>query len=225
MASASAGPAAAAAMEPAPDSTPRVTECDSDVVIVGAGFGGLCMLHAARTRGLSAHVLESASGVGGTWFHNRYPGARVDIESLEYSYSFSEELEQHWHWSERYAAQPEILAYANHVADRFGLRDGIDFGARVTSAHHVDWIADCIQYLDAHGRETIEASPEAEAEWMALMRKSAERTLFLSCNSLCLGSNVPGKPRVFMPLAAGFPRYARKCAEVAAKGYEGFLIG
>lgn len=538
---------------------PPSREPELDVLIVGAGFGGLYMLHAARTRGLSARVLESAPGVGGTWFHNRYPGARVDIESLEYSYSFSEELQQHWRWTERYAAQPEILRYANHVADRFGLRDGIELGARVATAHfdetarrwrvrtaderewsarflvaatgqlstpvrpqwpgldvftgavhytgawphepvsfegkrvgvvgtgssgvqvipalavqarelmvfqrtpcyavparntpldpdyeatvkaeyasfrargrllpggfgarlppnqasalavspeecdaeferrwqdggfsfigafgdlllnqeangrasefvrrkirstvndprtaellcptfpigcrrlcvgtgyyetynrdnvklvdvnrepiarltaagivtrsegherehlidtlvlatgfdamtgtltridlrgragvsladkwrdgpgnylgltvagfpnffhitgpgstlaftnaivaiehHVDWITACIHYLDAHGHETIEASPEAEAEWVAFVQKSAERTLFLSCNSLYLGSNVPGKPRVFMPLAAGFPRYARRCGEVAANGYEGFVIG
>jgi cyclohexanone monooxygenase len=535
------------------------TERDLDVLIVGAGFGGMYMLHAARSRGLSARVLESAAGVGGTWFHNRYPGARVDIESLEYSYSFSDELQQHWHWTERYAAQPEILGYANHVADRFGLRADIELDARVSSAHfdetarrwrvrtgdgrewsarffvaatgqlstpvtphwpgldgftgalyytgawphepvsfegqrvgvvgtgssgvqvipmiarqarellvfqrtpcyavparnapldphyeatvkgeyasfrargrllpggygvrlppsqasalavspedceaeferrwqdggfsfigafgdlllnhesnalasefvrrkirstvrdprtaellcpafpiacrrlcvgseyyetynrdnvrlvdlnsepiarltataivthsktderahpidalvlatgfdamtgtltridlrgragisiadkwcegpsnylgltmagfpnffhitgpgstlaftnaivaiehHVDWIADCIQYLDANGHETIEASPAAEAEWMEYVRKSAERTVLLSCNSLYLGSNVPGKPRVFMPLVAGFPRYARKCSEVAASGYEGFVIG
>jgi cyclohexanone monooxygenase len=96
--------------------------------------------------------------------------------------------------------------------------------AMVAIEHHVDWIADCIHYLDSHGHQTIEASLEAEAEWVAYVRKAAERTVLLSCNSLYLGSNVPGKPRVFMPLAAGFPRYAKKCSEVAANGYEGFLI-
>jgi cyclohexanone monooxygenase len=105
-----------------------------DVMIVGAGFAGLHMLFEARRRGLDARVLDSAAGVGGTWFHNRYPGARVDIPSMEYSYAFSEELQQEWSWSERYAAQPELLRYLNHVADRFGLRDGIQLHTRVEQA-------------------------------------------------------------------------------------------
>src|SRR5947209_7692830 len=92
------------------------------------------MLHRLRGIGLSARIFEAASGVGGTWFWNRYPGARCDIESLEYSYSFSEELNREWQWSERYAAQPEILRYLNYVADRFDLRRDIDFETRVTSA-------------------------------------------------------------------------------------------
>jgi len=106
-----------------------------DVLIVGAGFGGLYMLHKARASGLRAQVLEAAPSVGGTWYHNRYPGARVDIQSLEYSFGFDEALQQEWHWSERYASQPELLRYANHVADRFGLRDGIRLSTRLASAH------------------------------------------------------------------------------------------
>ncbi|MBS35513.1 MAG: cyclohexanone monooxygenase [Thiotrichales bacterium] len=109
-----------------------------DVVIVGAGFGGLYALHRVRGLGLRAKVLEASDGVGGTWHWNRYPGARCDVESLEYSYSFSNELEQEWHWTERYAAQPEILAYANHVADRFDLRRDIIFETRVSAAHFDD---------------------------------------------------------------------------------------
>ena len=105
-----------------------------DIVIVGAGFSGLYMLYKARGLGLSARVLEAADGVGGTWYWNRYPGARVDVESHEYSYSFSAELEETWNWSERYAAQPELLRYLNHVADRFDLRRDIRFETRVTSA-------------------------------------------------------------------------------------------
>ena len=105
-----------------------------DVLIVGAGFAGLYMLYRARQRGLSAQVIEAAPSVGGTWYHNRYPGARVDIQSMEYSFQFSEELQQEWHWTERYAAQPELLRYANHVADRFDLRDGIALNTRVTGA-------------------------------------------------------------------------------------------
>ena len=105
-----------------------------DAVIVGAGFAGLYMLHRLRGLGFSARVYEAGSGVGGTWFWNRYPGARCDVESLEYSYSFSEELEREWRWTERYASQPEILRYLNHVADRFDLRRDIQFDTRVTAA-------------------------------------------------------------------------------------------
>jgi cyclohexanone monooxygenase len=112
--------------------TPEVT---LDLLIVGAGFGGLCMLHRARCMGLAALALEAAESVGGTWYANRYPGARVDVQSLEYSFSFDEALQQDWHWGERYASQPELLAYANHVADRFGLRDAIRLHTRVVSAH------------------------------------------------------------------------------------------
>jgi cyclohexanone monooxygenase len=105
-----------------------------DAVIVGAGFSGLYMLHRLRRLGLSARIYEAAAGVGGTWYWNRYPGARVDIESQEYSYSFSPELDAEWKWTERYAAQPELLSYLNHVADRFDLRGDIQFETRVTSA-------------------------------------------------------------------------------------------
>jgi len=106
-----------------------------DLLIVGAGFGGLYLLHLARQRGLNALVVEAAGGVGGTWYHNRYPGARVDIQSLEYSFGFDDALQQDWHWTERYAAQPELLAYANHVADRYALRDGILLNTRIAAAH------------------------------------------------------------------------------------------
>ena len=105
-----------------------------DAVVVGAGFAGLYMLHRMRQQGKTARVFEAGSGVGGTWFWNRYPGARCDVNSLEYSYSFSEELQQEWNWSERFATQPEILAYANHVADRFELRRDIQLETRVTAA-------------------------------------------------------------------------------------------
>ena len=105
-----------------------------DAVIVGAGFSGLYMLHRLRGLGLTARLYEAATGVGGTWYWNRYPGARVDIESLEYSYSFSPELDAEWTWSERYATQPELLAYLNHVAERFDLKRDIQFETRVTAA-------------------------------------------------------------------------------------------
>src|SRR6266850_1160220 len=105
-----------------------------DVVVVGAGFAGMYMLHRLRGQGMTARIYEQGSGVGGTWYWNRYPGARCDVESMQYSYSFSEELQQEWNWSERYAPQPEILKYANHVADRFDLRPDIQFNTRVDSA-------------------------------------------------------------------------------------------
>ncbi len=109
-----------------------------DLIIVGAGFAGMFMLQRARNLGMRARVLEAGAGVGGTWYWNRYPGARCDIESTEYSYQFDEELQQQWQWSERYAAQPEILRYANHVADRFELWSDIEFNARVSAARWED---------------------------------------------------------------------------------------
>jgi cyclohexanone monooxygenase len=105
-----------------------------DVVVVGAGFAGMYMLHRLRGQGLSARVFEQGGDVGGTWYWNRYPGARCDVESMQYSYSFSDELQQEWNWSERYAPQPEILKYANHVADRFNLRSDIQINTRVDRA-------------------------------------------------------------------------------------------
>ncbi len=104
-----------------------------DILVVGAGFAGLCLLHRLRGMGYAVRVLEAASGVGGVWHWNRYPGARCDVESLQYSYSFSSELEQEWEWTERYASQPEILRYIEHVADRFDLRRDIQLNTRVTA--------------------------------------------------------------------------------------------
>src|SRR6187431_679612 len=105
-----------------------------DAVVVGAGFAGMYMLHRLRGLGFTAHVFEAGSGVGGTWFWNRYPGARCDVESLEYSYQFDDALQQEWEWTERYASQPEILRYLNHVADRFDLRRDVTLRTRVASA-------------------------------------------------------------------------------------------
>ena len=107
-----------------------------DAVVVGAGFAGLYMLHRLRNSGFIARVYEAGDGVGGTWYWNRYPGARCDVESMEYSYSFSEELQQEWEWTERYATQPEILRYLNHVADRFDLRPDIQLNTTVVSANY-----------------------------------------------------------------------------------------
>src|ERR1043166_5761413 len=110
------------------------TGTNFDAVVVGAGFAGMYMLHRLRGLGFSVQVFEAGGGVGGTWYWNRYPGARCDVESMKYSFSFSEELDQEWSWSEKYSPQPEILAYANHIADRFELRRDIAFNTRVTKA-------------------------------------------------------------------------------------------
>jgi cation diffusion facilitator CzcD-associated flavoprotein CzcO len=120
--------APAAETRPAPET--------ADVVVVGAGFAGMYMLHRLRGLGVRAVVLEAGDDVGGTWYWNRYPGARVDVECINYSFSFSSDLEQDYPWAERYAPQPEILKYARHVADRFGLRPDIRFGTRVTAARY-----------------------------------------------------------------------------------------
>ena len=120
-----------------PTSTDEVI--DVDAVVVGAGFAGLYMLHRLRdVLGLRTKVIEAAGGVGGTWYWCRYPGARCDVESQVYCYSFSKELLQDWEWSERYPSQPELLRYMNHVADRFDLRRDIELGTSVISAHFDD---------------------------------------------------------------------------------------
>ena len=112
-----------------------VKSADVDVVVVGGGgVAGLYLLYRLRGLGLSVTAFEAGSDVGGTWYWNRYPGCRCDVDSLEYSYSFANDLQQEWHWPERYGTQPEILKYVNHVADRFDLRRYIQFNTRVASA-------------------------------------------------------------------------------------------
>jgi cation diffusion facilitator CzcD-associated flavoprotein CzcO/acetyl esterase/lipase len=116
------------------DTGDNSTVMSKDVVVVGAGFAGLYLLHRLRCQGFSVVVLECADGVGGTWYWNRYPGARCDIMSVDYSYSFDPQLEREWQWSEKYATQPEILSYANHVADKYDLRKDIRLATRVQQA-------------------------------------------------------------------------------------------
>ena len=117
-----------------------------DVIVIGAGFSGLYALHRLRESGFGVRVLERAHNVGGTWLFNRYPGARCDIESIEYSYSFSDEIQQEWVWTETMPAQPEIEAYLNFVADRLDLRRDIAFGADVVS----------MTFRDRDGRWTVQ---------------------------------------------------------------------
>ena len=122
-------------MSPIPDTASASTlPTQYDVVVVGAGFAGLYMLYRLVYLGMNVKVFEAGTGVGGTWFWNRYPGARCDVESLEYSYSFSDELQQEWKWTEKYATQPEILRYINHVAERFDLKQRVQFDTRVVAA-------------------------------------------------------------------------------------------
>ena len=106
---------------------------DFDVLIVGGGIAGLYLLYRLRSIGMSALAFEAGPDLGGTWYWNSNPGARCDVESMEYSYSFSDDLQQEWNWSHRFSTQPEILKYANHVADRFSLREWIEFESRVES--------------------------------------------------------------------------------------------
>ena len=107
-----------------------------DAVIVGAGFAGMYMLHRLRSLGLSVRLFEAGDGVGGTWYWNRYPGARCDVESLEYQYGFSDEIQRDWTWTERYAVQPEILRYQNYVADKLDLKRDMQFSTRVTATDY-----------------------------------------------------------------------------------------
>ena len=130
-----------------------------DVLIVGAGVSGLYMLYRTRELGLSVRVIEAGAGVGGTWYWNRYPGARCDTDTIEYSYSFCEELQQEWEWPERYPTQPEILRYLEHVADRFDLRTDISFNTRVEAATF-DEAAGRWRVRTANGAELAELSAQ-----------------------------------------------------------------
>ncbi len=111
-------------------------DLDFDAVIIGAGVSGLYQLYKLRQLGLNVRVFEAGTGVGGTWYWNRYPGARFDSESYTYGYSFSPELLEEWNWAERFAPQPETERYLNYVADKFDLRGDIQFKSRVTAAHY-----------------------------------------------------------------------------------------
>ena len=149
-----------------------------DAVVVGAGFAGMYMLHKLREIGLTARVFEAGDGVGGTWYWNRYPGARCDIESLEYSYQFDDALQQEWDWSERYATQTELLRYANHVADRYDLRRDIRFETRVIGGH----------FDEATGRWTVHTQGAAGAT----ARTSAR--FFILATGCLSSTNLPAFP-------------------------------
>ncbi len=156
----------------------KKTTATVDAVIVGAGIGGLYQLYRLRELRLEARILEAADGVGGTWYWNRYPGARCDVESLSYSYSFSPELEQEWTWSEKYPTQPEVLRYINHVADRFDLRPGITFSTRVTAA----------SYDEASKRWLVETGTGESIDAQFVIMATG-------CLSVSKGPEVPGLDR------------------------------
>ena len=155
----------------------RATRGDArqvDVAVVGAGFAGLYLLHRLRNAGFTSVVLEEADDVGGTWYWNRYPGARCDIQTIDYSYTFDPELERAWQWSEKYATQPEILRYLGFVADRYDLRRDIRFSTRVTAANWDEasdrWLLEtdsgaaisCRYYIMATGCLSAPKPPEIE---------------------------------------------------------------
>ncbi len=147
---------------------------DVDVVIAGAGFAGLYAIYRLRSLDVSLKVFEAADDIGGTWYWNRYPGARCDVQSVDYSYSFDPELDEQWQWSEKYATQPEILEYLNHVAEKHDLRRDIEFSTRVERATWDDdasmWRIDlstgeqvsCRHYVMATGCLSVPKSPEFE---------------------------------------------------------------
>ena len=120
------------------------------VVVVGAGFAGIYMLYKLKNLGFTSRVIERGDGVGGTWHWNRYPGARCDIPSLQYSYQFDDELQQEWEWEEKYSSQKQILEYANHVVDRFDLRNDITINTEGQST----------TYNEEQGRWTVKTSQE-----------------------------------------------------------------
>ncbi len=131
-----------------------------DTVVIGAGFSGLYMLHRLRDElGMSTQVYEVGDGVGGTWYWNRYPGARVDSESYVYCYSFDEDLLQEWNWIGKFPLQPEVLAYLNNVADRYDLRSNIQFNTRVTAAHFNEedglWEVET-DYFETYNRDNVD---------------------------------------------------------------------
>ena len=145
-----------------------------DAIVIGAGFAGLYAVHRCLSEGLTVLGIEAAPSVGGTWYWNRYPGARCDVESVDYSYSFDEDLQSEWTWTERFAAQPEILAYLDHVADRFDLRRHYRFGTEVVGAR-----------FDADGEWVVETSTGER-----------HRGRFLLCATGCLSAvnrpDIPG---------------------------------
>ena len=202
---------------------PRASTTDFDAVIIGAGFSGLYMLHSVRDRlGLSARVFEAGNGVGGTWYWNRYPGARCDSDSYVYCYTFDKQLLQEWEWSERYP----IAGFPNLFTMTGPLSPSVLSNMPVSIEQHVEWISGCIDYMRKSNLTTIEATSQAEEQWTAHVDAVVNMTLMPQADSWYMGANIAGKPRTFLPYLdpAGVGGYRQRCSEVAAKGYEGFTL-
>ena len=139
-----------------------------DVIVIGAGISGMYQLHRLRGLGLSVRVFEAGDGVGGTWYWNRYPGARFDSESWTYGYSFSDEILREWEWSEHFAAQPETLRYCNFVADRLDLRRDIEFNRRIRAVAYdeaANEYAMASSYAKARAAKQQEQTTDESADW------------------------------------------------------------
>ena len=146
---------------------------DVEVLVVGAGITGIYQLHRARDAGFSVALLEAGGGVGGTWYWNRYPGARFDSESYTYAYLFSKELFEEWEWQEHFAEQPETERYLNHVVDRFDLRRHMRFGAEVTSAVYEEHAGTWVVTTAGTTWTPLEEVPMTATRWPATSTGSA----------------------------------------------------
>ena len=175
---------------------------EHDVVVVGAGFAGMLMLHRLRQLGLSALVLEAGSDVGGTWYWNRYPGARCDIPTTDYCFSFDPDLEQAWTWSEKYATQPEILRYAQFVAERYALKSDIRFKTRLATTRW-DEAAGRWQLRTEQG-QTLSASTWSwpAAACRCPRRRSSRVPISFRARSI---SPAAGRTRAWTSAASGSP--------------------
>ena len=142
--------------------TAQDIKTDYDAIVIGAGIAGLYQLYKLRELGLNVRVFEAGTGVGGTWYWNRYPGARFDSESYSYAYSFSQELLDEWDWAEHFASQPETLRYLNFVADKFDLRRDIQFNSKVTAATYDQaarrWLVETEEGMSAYAPYLLQAA-------------------------------------------------------------------
>src|SRR5882757_5350470 len=189
-----------------------------DVVVVGAGFAGMYMLHRLRGQGVSVRVYEQGGDVGGTWYWNRYPGARCDVESMQYSYSFSDELQQEWDWSERYAPQPEILKYANHVADRFDLRSDIQLNTRVDRAAF-DESTNSWQVATANGKTVTATGSSAIQSVPIIAEQASHLTVFQrTANFSIPARNASLSAEERQSWRADYPEIRRKAREETRNG-------
>jgi cation diffusion facilitator CzcD-associated flavoprotein CzcO len=199
-----------------------------DVVVVGAGFGGLYAAYKFREMGLQVQGFETGGDVGGVWYWNRYPGARVDLPSIDDSFSFSREIEQAWTWSEQFAAQPELLATFNFVADRLDLRRHFQFNTRVTKAV---WDEDkAVWQVSTSRGETFGATYCVMATGPLPVPKDPEipgvgryrGELLTKAKTWYVGATVSGKPKGLSLYTGGFQKYREHCTLAAQDGYRNF---